>query len=204
MSVTRLQLRDRVYSRLALTEDDGLLSPDDVNQAINDGLQAMATEFSWPWLQLIATTPTIIGTNSYAMPANSTRISTVSIDGRVLDVVQYEDYVRYFDMQGAYPNVFTTVGDSILVAPTPSSLQTMTILYVRSEPFLDDDADTALVPDQYADVAVTYACISAAIRLQDTNRINVLMGYKDEQMRRISDNVQRTQIAPMIRTRKDV
>lgn len=202
MALTATQMTSRVRSRLQALADDDRLSDAEILVCINDGMASFSEERDWPWLEATTTIPLVAGTASYALPASATRLHLLSVNGYVLDLVQYRELLPVSQID-APPSRYAVVGNNIVVAPTPISAETLDVYYQRSENVLVSGADTLLCPDRYASIATTYSALYAAIRLKDQSVIADLSKLQKEELTRTYDAVNRASVAPRIQTRSD-
>lgn len=200
MAVTLGQLKSAVITKLGETSDDGMLQ--NLTDTINAGLQQMATEYDWPWLLRKTTFATAASTSDYDTPANCTRIRRLAIGANVLQVRQDEDLL-YWDEVTDLPYYYNVENDTITLAPTPDAVYTVKVKYVVAEAVLSSDSDEAFVPDWYADLAAIYGALEEARRRRDQVLVNLLEQSRQQWVKRISDNIQRTKDLPEIRTRSD-
>lgn len=200
MAVSLAQLKTAVIAKMGETSDDGMLQ--DLVTTINAGLQQMATEYDWPWLIRKTTISTVAGTADYNTPANTTRIRRIAINSNVLQVRRDEDLL-YWDETTDQPYYYMVENDTITLAPTPDQAYTLKVKYVIAEVVLASDGDTCYVPDYYSDLAAVYGALEEARRRRDQVLVNLLEQSRQQWIKRISDNQQRTKDLPEIRTRLD-
>jgi hypothetical protein len=121
-----------------------------LGQLVNDALQALATEYDWPWLQGTYTFQTQAGVEAYAMPFDATRIRYVTVNGsevgkrRVIDL----------DTGGCGWTVF---GDQLLISPSPGDGADVLVRYHGEESALTADLDSPALPSSYDGAVIEFA-----------------------------------------------
>jgi hypothetical protein len=200
MAVTLAQLKAAVIVKLGETSDDGMLQ--DLTATINSGLQQMATEYDWPWLIVKDTFDTANGTADYTAPATCTRVRRLAIGTYLLQTRQDEEMLL-LDEDTGQPYFYTVEGTTITLAPTPDAIYTVKRKYVKAEAVLSGDSDTCYVPAYYSDLAAIYGALEEARRRRDQALVNLLEQSRQQWIKRISDNIQRSKDMPAIRTRSD-
>lgn len=208
MGITLDDLRDRVRSRLNLPSDDEVATDTELDRSINIGLESMATDFDWPWLQVVTTINTTTGVQTVNLPDRCTRVQYASVSnpayrGFQMTARQFSYITTMMNNNNSMPTDYAIINDTMYLSPTPSDTYPITLVYIQTEPPLVSDDDETLCPEWYADLIVTYACIDTAIRLQDNIRLQQLTAIKQDWIRKISDAVVKSGVAPAISLRTD-
>lgn len=205
MTYTLAQLRTKTRLRLGATSDDAMLTDTQLNESVNNGLRNFALERDWPWLQLHSTISTVVGQESYALPANCLRILAMSIDGsEPLEEVLLADLLRYQrNVTTRQPFAYMNDTLNIRLAPIPTQVYSIDLQYQRAENELTVDADTILTPNYYTDLLVTYAALDAAIVVRDQALQSSLLQLAKDQLGRTADALNRSAVGPKITTRSD-
>lgn len=203
MAQTLSQMITRVRARLGVTTDDELFTDSTLTISINNGLAALSDERDWPWLEALTTIDVVAGTTEYPIPDNTTRIHMLSIEDTELQRITPRDSLRFRVIQPQRPYAYSLVGANIVVAPEPAEDETMDVWYQTTEAVLALTTDTVLCPDHHVDIAVTYAAIDASLKSPDRPHLAELYRLKDEQLKRLQDQVQRSDIPARVFTRSD-
>lgn len=155
---TLSDFRTRLRDRLASHVQDTFLTSTRLDAAINVALQKSTTTHDWPWLQTTTTITTVVGTDTYAVPADFLRTNsiTVTTTGEVIEVRAMK-VIRQIVSAATPPEVYSIYAGSVYLRPIPSVIQTLTHDYYRIENTLLSDSDASLVPDPFADGIVEYA-----------------------------------------------
>lgn len=160
--MNRGQLRAALTSRLGIpATGDGLLDPNTLNDLIGVALRDISVESDWPWL---LTSATVTFTNDTApAPADMVKARDLLINSRR---AKYAPLSEFLDAQGQRVTyVWTTIGTSIVLSPTPASTPTDPALYyIQSEPELSADTASPLLPDTYHQVLLARAAYHANTR----------------------------------------
>lgn len=209
MATTLTDLRAALRSRVSLPADDPMVADADVDIDINAGLQAMASEYDWPWLQVEdAAMVTVAGARTVAPPAGWVRtlwIADFSIASE-LELRQRRDLIRYETVTGGgqnRPRLYAIGADVIVLAPTPNAVYTYTHAYIKQENVLSSGSDAMLAPDRYKGLIVAYAAIQTGTRLKDAFIVSAARADADGWIKRMKDNVRRTASTVRVKTRND-
>lgn len=192
-ALTLADYRARVYDKLGLPTTDGHVTTAQVNAALNAALQEYATEYDWPWLQSEATITTVAGTQTYALPARYTR-TLYLIDGDGQGELEYRPrrQLAAYEGETGRARFYSGLVGTVALYPEPNDAVTLTHGYVISEAEMDDDADTILLPDAYADFLVTIAARKIALRRKDTELKRLLDEEHTQWLGRIRNEQRRT------------
>ena len=169
-------------------------------QLVNEGLQAVGTEYDWPWLQGSYTFRAQAGVTTYPMPFDATRIRYVTANGwefakkRVIDLDIGDEG-------------WTVFGDQLLISPPPGDGTPVLVRYHGEESVLTADADTPALPDQYDHAVIEFVMTrvldradEAATAVNDRRAQRAQAAY-DGWIRRMRRGCQRVAgpIAPRVR-----
>jgi hypothetical protein len=155
MAVTKTlaQLRTALLRRAGFdtaTQSEDLTS-DVLDEILNDALYEGHDVITGKWLDYFTTSTTqvlVAGTAAYALPADFYKLRCVWIANgaeairlKPIDLDAAHLYVgRSVGTIGDYR--YRMMGRNLIIAPTPSSAQTLTIFYIPLQPTLTLDADT--------------------------------------------------------------
>lgn len=203
MALTLAALREALIDALGLLEIDQMIPTESLNRSVNAGLRRFSREREWPWLMDYTTVSLLPEDDEYPLPADVARIVVASIDGEEVYASSPRDMIRSFGTKGR-PTSFYIREGNVRLAPSPQVPETLSIVYVRPENTLADDGDTALTPDQYEDIVVTYAAVHQATRLKDQQLISTLEMVRKQLLESVTRDVIKTTKAPPIQTRSDV
>lgn len=209
MASTLQDLRDRLRHKLALPEADLMVPNSDLDISINDGLNAMSTDYDWPWLFTQADITTVAGTSAYALPTTPIFVRTLNVTnvglGRDLLARQRRDLSRFYQtqVQTGEPLYYSTYGASIRLAPVPDQVYTIRHVFVQAEPPLVSGSDVPLCPDHFSDTIVLYAAVEESTRMKDFGQRNAFLADIQAWKARMRDNVRQTASTLKIRARSD-
>lgn len=200
------QARNAVRVRLGVPASDNFWTDTTLTDLVNEALQAVTTEFSWPWLEATTTFATVAGTQTYTPPTTWQRTKALIIDGT--DALQWRslEEIREFPTTTRGRPVFYTVfAEQLLLAPVPDAVYTINHDYLRTEPALALNTDTPLMQAQYHYAIVEFAAYLGHLRSGDSSRYSnkaqdALNNYKTW-LQRITDNRRRTTANMRVRVR---
>lgn len=201
---TLAELKTKVLYRLALPVTDAMMASADLVESINNGIDAMAADYDWPWLYDVFAASTASGDNVLTTPDLKQRILWVSLEDELLQLRSVPDMVRYQSQTGR-PVFYSVRGDTVHLHPTPDAVYPCVTGYISMQIPLVTDGEEPIpaIPPMYLPLAVLYASLEHAQRLGDTTRFGFFTSEKDRWMKRIRDNA-RMQAAPgRMRTRTD-
>ena len=201
----RSDLIDRAREAAGIDASDPRVPDAFMNVLINRALRQISTDAPWPWLQVVDTSNlvTVADTASYTPPTVWQATDRISYNNMRLARIQPEEAPRYYYDTAGSPRAFTVEGDKIYIYPLPDGAYTLTHVYYRFEPELDDDSDEPLLPEQYEDYLLSVAGKLLALRVSD--REQYIM-FRDEQrgwVDRMKDDVSRVRGPLRPRTRND-
>lgn len=204
MAKTLADLEDRLRHKLGLPSNDQKIPATDLDISINDGMNAMATDFDWPWLMTQETINTISGTAAYSLPAGHVRTLFVSDTNRGLDLtaLQRRDLTKWVRQTGS-PSFYSTYGAAIRFGPTPGAVYVLTHVYIQAESALVDPTDEPLCPDHFSDIIVLYAAIEESTRLKDFSMRNAFMQDIVLWIKRMKDNTRQEASTLRVKSRAD-
>lgn len=138
-------MRTQARTRYGTPSGDSFFSDTNLNDLLAESLDAVSTEFDWPWLQASATITTAAGDRDYAVPADWIRTRKLYIaDYEPLELMPSTD-VLWSTAQGR-PTQYAIEGDLVQVFPVPDGVYSITHKYQKSEPALSSDSSTPLMP----------------------------------------------------------
>lgn len=149
MPVTLGNLRPRVIHRISAHDADTALTPEILDEFINEAVQQFVDEADWPWLFTTVTFNTVVGQSRYVLNTiapNWYRTHSLfdGTDGSRLELrtIQELDRIVY----PGVPRIYTDYGDELVIKPTPNDVRSETLHYVMREPNLVGDNDVLLMP----------------------------------------------------------
>jgi hypothetical protein len=160
--VDRSELRQAVWSRCAVpSTGDGLLDANTVDSLVQRALTDLCNERTWPWL--LTSSALTFTDDSAPMPSDCVQVRDLEVNGRRAKRVKFTEWLDQRSWQSSC--VWTDVGATIRVSPTPASALTdPTLWYYRNEPELVTEAQEPLMPAQYAPVVIARAAYHANVR----------------------------------------
>jgi hypothetical protein len=201
VATTLADLRTKVLYRLGLPTTDAMVPNADLDQSINNGLDAMAADYDWPWLYSEYTANTTPGTNLFST-GDKQRVLWVAYGSDLLTLSTQEDMIRFADRTGQ-PTYWTSAANALYVHPVPDAAYTLKVAVIQVTTPLTTGTDVANVPDMYSSLAVIYAAMEHAVRLKDTKLFSMLSAQKDAWLKRVKDNARFEAGTVRIRTRTD-
>jgi hypothetical protein len=136
------------------------MDPVALTELVNEALQAVATEYDWPWLQGTHTFTTQSGVDTYALPFDANRIRYVTMNGtevtkrRIVDV----DIGR---------SGWTVFGDQLVLSPPPGGATPVVVRYHGTESDLVADSDSPALPPEYDHAVVEFAVMRVSDRADE-------------------------------------
>jgi hypothetical protein len=111
----------------------------------------------WKFMWAQHTVATVIGTSSYAAPADLGRWDekTIKYDGVLLDVYEYESVKEDYEFQtsNGTPQVAIIMPDnSLTIDPPPDAVANITADYYLAAARMSADVDEPVIPEQYEDI----------------------------------------------------
>lgn len=199
-------LREQVRHIVGLHTNDQAAPSEIVNEFINQANQSISTEKDWPWLYQEVTGVTTAESADLALPEGLTRIVFLTVRGNDLagrgtrDLAQFRTTTDGVVNYGP-PTAFAQAGTVLKLSPVPEAgtAYPYVLGYIGTEPLLEQDADTPLLPSVFQGWIVVRAAISLAIRSNNTQRLAALQDEDVEWEKRVTDNVRRSASPPFIR-----
>lgn len=190
--MNRLELRDAIKDRLTIRSDgsgnslDGLISNSFINTSINDALNRISLEKDWWWLATTASLTFSTVTGKSSLPADFMRANELVINGQTAELIPLETFL---DPEADYSSYgYTIYGKEILLTPIPSTSQTGTLYYFKSEPALTSDSATPIIPPVYHYAIVCYGAFLAAARRQDEQRASLYLQEYGNWLKAMNDD----------------
>ena len=168
--MNRGEIRTAVKQRLAIPSlGDGLLPDATIDSLINRSLATISAVKEWPWLLDTHTMTFVAGTAT--VPNDFVRARLLVINALPVMRPQLEDFHDPDRMTATF--AWTIIGNKARLNPLPTTDQTGTLYYYRSEPELLSDYSTPLMPALHHSLIVAYAAYLAAMVRQDEARAAV-------------------------------
>lgn len=158
----RSEIRADVKLRLRLPANgDPLISDGTVNECIRLALLDISAEHDWPWLTTSATVTFSTTTGLASRPTDCVKIRELVVNGRV---ARYAGLNEWVTAATCGQRVWTDQGASLALSPSPTTVPTATLYYVRLEPVLTSDTSAPLLPEAYHSFLVARASYHANVR----------------------------------------
>lgn len=187
--------------RTAIERRSGIaMQPAALTELVNEALQAVATEYDWPWLTATYRFTTQSGVGTYAMPFDASRVRYVTMNGSELNKVRIID----IDIGRCGWTVFD---DQLALSPTPGSASPVLVRYHGTESDLLADADTPALPPEYDHAVIEFALARVSDRADESataasaRRVDRAQAAYEAWIRRMRRGCARTAgpIAPRVR-----
>lgn len=164
MAATLMQLRRLVRSRLGIPISDDFMTDRQIDDAINMAMQTIDAENRWPWSEH-GELVTINEANPDLIPTSNWRATrAVFHNDYELGYVSPVDMMTWLDAASDIPRVWCPMAGVIAVRPTPNvDIQVRHFFYVQS-PWLRNDDDVPLIPEQYSGAVIAKAAELLATR----------------------------------------
>jgi hypothetical protein len=200
--MTLAELRTAVRTRIGNPSTDGFFSDAQLNDLVNEALQAISIEDDWPWLQTSENIALVAGTAAYTPTAGWVRTKQLFIqEGDPLTFVSLAEIDAYGIQNRGTPDVYTIYGDQVLVRPVPQVAATLIHQYNKSEPLITVDGTSPLMPVIFHYAIVAYAAHLAQKRQGDLAQADAeLRDYKEWYKRMVSFR-RRSQVPMRVRVR---
>ncbi len=161
-------MRTSIRLRLGINASDPQLTDADLNEMINASFIQAGNLRNWPWMQTERTFSTVASTQDYAFHATHRKTLMLRIGEGMIRFRTRRDLTRLIDDSGS-PSYWTHVRvsgtDYIRFVPTPSSVQTVTEVYLIQHVTLSSDSDAPVWPDWATDYPMLQAAQMAANRV---------------------------------------
>lgn len=193
--MNRSELRQAVFDRLAIKTDgasptpnslDPLITNTFVNTALNQALNRVSMERDWWWLAHTATLTFDTTYGQSSLPSDFMRANQLVINDSVAEFLPFETYLDPLIDATTYG--WTIYGSTVKITPIPSSSQSGTLYYFRSEPALSSDANSPLMPAAYHYIIVAYAAHLCAARRQDEQRATLYLQEYNNYLNSLNDD----------------
>lgn len=184
--MNRSELRAALTSRLGIpSTGDGLLTETALNECLDLALRDVSDAGSWPWL---LSTSTVTFTDGVApFPTGVQEVRELTIAGvRARKASSLPEFLdRLAD--GALC-VWFPVGTDVQIAPVPTTDPSTAVLYFQlTEPALEADAQSPLMPAKHHNVALARAAYHAYIRRQKYDAADRANGDYEAGLQRMRD-----------------
>jgi hypothetical protein len=168
VSVTLIELRRKVRSRLGTPLSDQFMGDDVIDDSINLAIDAIESEYRWPWQERVTSLTISAGTSTAAaLPDDWRATKAVFLNDWELRQVSPTDIYAWPTTDNGQPQVWTLVNDEIIVRPQADVDYSMTHLYYRKPSALTRDADVLDMPDMYAGAVIAKASEWLSVREDD-------------------------------------
>lgn len=124
-------------------------------------------------LKATATTPLVIGTRTYTFPTpRILEIESLQVDGKPIDYRSFKEAQEYvmrhdpLNTQTGTPWMWYEWGGDIILYPTPDTVATLTLFYVKYPDDVSVGTDVLSVPDSYFETLLEY-CLKQAYEQDD-------------------------------------
>lgn len=168
--MNRGEIRAAVKERLAIPSiGDGLLPDSTLNNLINRALATISAAKEWPWL--LDTYNITFVDGSAHIPNDFVRARQLVINNVPVLWLQLEDFLMPDRRIAVF--AWTIIGNQARLNPVPTTDQSGTLYYYRSEPELLSDYSAPLMPVLHHSLIVAYTAYLAALVRQDEGRAAV-------------------------------
>lgn len=141
---TRAELRDLVRSQTLVESDD--YTDAKVDNLINQAIRDLSVRFAWPYLAAIDTIAVSAAVDTYALPADTSRVEAILLDGSTTRLREMGPSTALFEEAGVpasgTPDSYFVWGDSIVLRPIPTGSENLTVYYYRNPTTLNNDTDS--------------------------------------------------------------
>ncbi len=165
------QLREKVRNRAGIATGDQFITPQVIDDAINQAVFQIDAEYRWPWLEATQTVTLVADQVKYALPSDfdatrSILLNTANQASVVLYEVSSTVALAQDTASTGQPVGFAISQGFIVLIPTPDAggPYTLTHLYYRMSAELVADSDEPLIHDQYHPAVVAAAASLIAAR----------------------------------------
>ena len=202
MALDLSTMRTAVRTRLGSPATDGFFSDAQLNDLINEGLQAYATEHDWPWLEATETLTTSAGSAALSPSGTWTRTKGLIIDGYdALEMVSLAELRGVPTTIRGVPRVYCIEQEAILLRPVPNAAYSVTHDYYKVEPELVGDANQPLLPSQFRYAIIEYATYLAHLRAGQPGPAQAALSAYSQWIQRMRDNRRRSTSTIKVRVR---
>lgn len=201
MSDTLATIRTLLTDRAAGSSNDPIFDPSVLDRIINAANLRLGRVHDWPWLQVLGTISwTANDTDGYDLSAVTSWRHTkhLGYEDQKLQYATPQAFVAKSNRTGATPDSYTIMGSTLYLAPNPTQAVTLDHLYVVDESPLAGDSDTPLLPAAYTELLVLLALQPLAVRLHDTELLNMAKTEYRQALEDARDEVRRTRQLPSV------
>lgn len=129
-----------------------------VKRWVNEALGRIARRSHLAELELVTDVSTVAGEAEFVLPSNDVRILGLrTTDDQAglasMDTAQADQWPA----ASGRPSAYSAFGASLTLYPVPDAAYSLELRYLRDPTLLVADADTAEIPDAYADALVAWA-----------------------------------------------
>jgi hypothetical protein len=154
-----MTLRRLVRGRIGVPIQDDFFTDPVIDDHINLAIQAIESEYHWPWADGLDAVTLSAGSPGLPYPSDYRATRTI-MDGPIeLTAVAPGDLMTFlgFTNTSATPAVYCPMDDVIMIAPVPASDRSLTHYWYRQPAWLVDDIDRCLIPDRFTGAIVAKA-----------------------------------------------
>lgn len=196
------QIRDSVRVRLGVPAQDSFYQDPQLDDLINEALQAISAEGDWSWLQTTETINTVYGTRFYTPAPDWENTKALSIQGYdAMTYLSLQEIRNWPDDTYDVPMFYTIYLDQLYLAPNPSAVYVLRHDYLRNEPMLVENSDTPIMPTLYHYSIVAFAVHLAHLRSGDLPRAQAAKLEYDAWLKRMEGQKIKTTSTLKVRVR---
>ncbi len=199
-------IRTEVRKRLGMSTTDTAVTDAILTDLVNAANRKLSIIHDWPWLVTTdaTLTATVSGTRLYT-PASNWRktLFVITNDDQQLKLKQPQDIWRFKEQDGP-PTSYAIQGGTMILAPTPDAVYTITHVYVKHVTALSGDTDEPDVPMWAIDLVVEGTAILAAKRMRDDDLAKEVEREYMKTLTTLQDEVRRTRQLPVPQHRTDI
>lgn len=151
---------------------------DQVLSWINDGIRECAVNNNL--LQKDASSNTVVGQASYALPTDILKLHSVKYDNNVLQMITMEEFDKRYSGIGTsttnatgIPVVGYVWAGVLRVYPTPEAVKALVVSYLYDPAIITDVGDEITLPVGYHSRIVDYCLSQVALQDDDLNKYNL-------------------------------
>ena len=176
--MNRSSIRARIRVLTLMETDD--ISNDDLNNIINEGVDAVGGRFEWPFLAAMDSFGVTAATQGYAFTSIASnvvgQIAAVVRTGkhRISEISPQDALAQYGDDfgEGSDATHYFVWGTSVYLVPTPDTTEAAAykLYYFRRPTTLDNDVDEPEWERQFHELLVSYGCSKVWEREEDMEK----------------------------------
>lgn len=198
----RSEIRARVYTRVASTTDDPMLTTAIVNDLINDALREISSDGEWTWLNLATPMYLVANTYVYDLPAGFMEIvSLTQLTGEVLTPVSDSDIDALSTLDFGTPMFYNITNNQIILMPIPLVEMTLLLRYRGADNVLVNDADEPKLPEHLIDALIWYTCYLCMIVTRDDERASDMFNNYQLARKRMENRATQSSDVPRLKRR---